>query len=141
MGIKGMIAVDSNIWIYYLDPTTKEHERVKSELERVILSEEILTSTTIWMEVSHYLFKVSKLERGELANMIKKLLRLSTLRVVDFDSKMLHESIDLLSELYRERIGGRDATILAMMRDFDVKRIMTHDKGFNGLGLEVIDPV
>ncbi len=73
--------------------------------------------------------------------MIKKLLRLSTLRVVDFDSKMLHESINLLSELYRERIGGRDATILAMMQDFDVKRIMTHDKGFNGLGLEVIDPV
>lgn len=30
-----MIAVDSNIWIYYLDPTTKEHENVKIELEKV----------------------------------------------------------------------------------------------------------
>ncbi|MBU2559699.1 type II toxin-antitoxin system VapC family toxin [archaeon] len=136
-----MIAVDSNIWIYYLDPTTEEHEKVKSELERVILSEEILTSTIIWMEVSHYLFKVSRLPRGELGGMIKKLLRLSTLRVADFDFAMLNESLDMLSERYRGRIGGRDATILAMMQDFGVKRIMTHDKGFKGLGLEVIDPV
>ncbi|MFQ5887093.1 MAG: type II toxin-antitoxin system VapC family toxin [Candidatus Hydrothermarchaeales archaeon] len=136
-----MIAVDSNIWIYYLDPTTDEHEMVKTELEKVIHKEEILTSTVIWMEVAHYLFKISNLPRKDLVGKIKELLRLSTLKVADFDFEMLEKSIEALGKEYRRRIGGRDATILVMMKAFNVERIMTHDRGFKGLGVKVIDPV
>lgn len=38
-------------------------------------------------------------------------------------------------------LEGEMPRILAMIQNFDVKRIMTHDKGFNGRGLEIIDPV
>lgn len=135
-----MIAVDSNMWIYYLDPTLPEHKKVKPALEEVIRSEEILTSTVIWMEVAHYLFKVSSLPRGELSRMLKKLLMLATMKVVDFDASTLNAAIDALEENYRRRIGGRDAVILAMMEKNGVSKLMTHDKGFAGL-VEVVDPV
>ena len=136
-----MIAVDSNIWIYYLDPTLPEHEKVKPILEKVISSEEILTSTIIWMEVANYLFKVSSMPRSELAQKIKKLLRLSTMKIADFDIDTLNSGIDILEEKYRHRIGGRDAAILATMKKHGVSKLMTHDKGFVGVGVEVIDPV
>lgn len=138
---KDMIAIDSNIWIYYLDPTLQEHKKVKPALEDAIRSEEILTSTIIWMEVAHYLFKVSSLPREELSNRIKKLLRLSTMKIADFDRDALSESIDVLAERYRQKIGGRDAAILAAMQKYGVEKIMTHDKGFKGAGVKVLDPV
>lgn len=135
-----MIAIDSNIWIYYLDPTLREHEKVKPALEEVIHSEEILTSTVIWVEVAHYLFKVSSLSRSELSQRLKKLLKLSTMKVADFDVDTLSVAIDALEEKYRYRIGGRDAVILAMMKKNGVSKLMTHDRGFVGL-VEVVDPL
>ncbi len=136
-----MIAVDSNIWIYYLDPTLPEHMKVKPELEKAISSEEILTSTIIWMEVAHYLFKVSSLPRDGLSQRMKKLLKLSSMRVADFDADILSMALDTLEDKYRHRIGGRDAMILATMKKNGVSRLMTHDKGFLGLGIEIVDPV
>jgi predicted nucleic acid-binding protein len=136
-----MIAVDSNIWIYYLDPTLPEHKKTKSALEDVIRSEEILTSTVIWMEVAHYLFKVSSLPKAKLSHRIKKLMRLSTMKIVDFDADTLNEAIDVLGEKFRHRIGGRDAVILATMKKNNTTKLMTHDKGFINIGVEVIDPI
>ena len=47
-----MIVIDSNMFDYYFDPTTKEHRYVKIELEKIIRSgEKILTNTIIWIEV------------------------------------------------------------------------------------------
>lgn len=136
-----MITIDSNIWIYYLDATLPEHGKVKAALEATIHTEEILTSTIIWMEVAHYLFKVSSLPRTELSDRIKRLLRLSTMKIAGFDTDTLNTSIETLEDKYRHRIGGRDAAILATMKGYSVKKLMTHDKGFKGLDVEVIDPV
>ena len=58
-----MIAIDSNILIYYLDPTLKENKHVTDYVEEIIRREEILTSTVIWLEVSHYLYRVSPVSR------------------------------------------------------------------------------
>lgn len=135
-----MIAIDSNIWIYYLDPTLPEHEKVKPVLEEVIRSEYILTSTVVWMEVAHYLFKVSSLSRAELSYRLKKLLKLSTMKVTDFDVATLNIAIDVIEEKYRHKIGGRDAVMLATMKKNGVDKLMTHDRRFLGL-VEVIDPV
>ncbi|MFH1774036.1 MAG: type II toxin-antitoxin system VapC family toxin [Methanobacteriota archaeon] len=135
-----MIAVDSNIWIYYLDPTLPEHRKVKPVLEEAIRSENILTSTVIWMEVAHYLFKVSSLPRSELSQALKKLLKLSTMKVADFDAATLSIAMDIIEEKYRHRIGGRDAVILATMKKNNVSKLMTHDRGFVGL-VELIDPL
>lgn len=136
-----MIAVDSNIWIYYLDATLPEHGKVKPALEAVIQTEEILTSTIIWMEVAHYLFKVSSLPRAELSGRIKSMFRLSTMKIADFDKDTLNTGIETLEDKYRYGIGGRDAAILATMKRYGVEKLMTHDRRFRGLDVEVIDPV
>jgi len=140
-----MIVVDSCMWDYYLDPTLKEHRFVKDELEKIIQTEEILTSTIIWMEVAHYLYKVSKLPRYMLEQRIENFTRLSTMTVAEFDLDLLYESLKLLSETWAYPIGGRDATILAMMRKKGIRKIFTHNKGFGELAkqgiVEVLDPI
>ncbi len=63
------------------------------------------------------------------------------MKIADFDIDTLNSGIDVLEEKYRHRIGGRDAAILATMKKHGVSKLMTHDKGFLGVGVEVIDPV
>jgi len=133
------------MWDYYLDPTLREHKLVKDELEKIIQTEEILTSTVIWMEVAHYLYKVSKLPRHVLEQRIENFTGLSTMTVAESDLNLLYESLKLLSETWAYPIHGRDATILAIMRKKGIRRIFTHDKGFKELAkqsiVEVLDPV
>jgi len=140
-----LIAVDSNMWIYYLDPTTEEHKLFRDELDRIIKTEEILTNTIIWMEVAHYLYKVSRLPRERLEQRIRSLTLLSTMTVVAFDLEQYYRSLKILSEMRNYPIGGRDATILAAMQEKNVKRILTHNEGFKRLAehhlLEVVDPL
>ena len=133
------------MWDYYLDPTTKEHGFVKDELEEIIRTEEILTSTIIWMEVAHYVYKVSKLPRHILERRIESFTRLSTMTVDEFDLSLLYESLKIISEMWMYPIGGRDATILAMMKRRGVRKIFTHDRGFKEIAkqdiVEVLDPI
>jgi predicted nucleic acid-binding protein len=140
-----MIVVDSCVWDYYLDPTTKEHKFVKDELEGIIRTEEILTNTIIWVEVAHYLYKISRLPRETLEQKIKNFTRLSTMEVIDLNLNLFYHTLKILSEMQAYPVGGRDATILAMMRRRGVRKIFTHDKGFKELAkhgiLEVIDPI
>lgn len=138
-----MIAIDSNMFDYYFDPKTKEHKYVKTELEAIIRSgEEIVTNTIIWIEIAHYLYKISKMPRRVLKERISRLMRLSTMTIESFDLTALNSSIDELSMLWQKPIGGRDATIIAMMQYRGVGRILTHDGGFKELEfLEVIDPI
>jgi len=141
-----LIAVDANIWCYYIDPTTPEHKAVSAFMDDLILSgEEILTNTIIWMEVGHYLYKTSRLPRATLFDILKKLMGLPTLIIVDVDVQLLYDSLSLLADLFIYPIGGRDATVLAAMNRFNVRKLVSHDEGFKRLArdglIEVIDPV
>lgn len=142
-----MIAVDSNIWIYYLDPTLREHTYVAVYLEEALRSQEILTSTIIWLEVSHYLYRVSSIPKEKLEDRLRRLVRLSSMQVVDFDMKLYFETIGILGELEKDRVslGGRDASIIAMMRKMKVETLVTHDRDFKRLHekgmLHIRDPV
>jgi predicted nucleic acid-binding protein len=142
-----MIAVDSNIWIYYLDPTLSEHRYVASYLEDALKNEEILTSTIIWLEVSHYLFRASSIPKEKLESRLRRLAQLSNMQVADFDVESYFETIKVLGELRNSNIslGGRDASIIAMMRKVKVKSLVTHDSDFGRLEekgmIHVIDPV
>lgn len=142
-----MIAIDSNIWIYYLDPTLDEHEHAAGYIEEVLKNEEILISTIIWLEVSHYLYRVSSIPKEKLESVLRKLARLSSMHVMDFDMESYLETIKTLNELRNSSVslGGRDASIVAMMRRMKVRTIVTHDKDFKRLEgkgmLHVQDPV
>lgn len=50
-----MLMVDSNIWAYYLDSTTPEHERRASV--RKALKQGVSINTVIQIEVAHYLVR------------------------------------------------------------------------------------
>ena len=88
-----MITVDSNIWIYYLDPTMNEHKLVLNYVEELIKDEEILSSTIIWLEVSHYLYKSSSIPKEKLCETLRKLVRLSSMHVIDFDMELYFGTI------------------------------------------------
>mgnify|MGYP003886790879 CR=1 FL=1 len=141
-----MMAVDSNIWIYYIDPTRPEHEQVSRFMDDTILSgEEILTNTAVWMEVGHYLYKTSRLPREAILDIVEGLMTLPTMIVAELDVGLLYRSLAILARLQAYPIGGRDATILAAMEKFGTRRLATHDSGFKRLAedglIEVIDPV
>ena len=89
--------------------------------------------------------RISRLPRATLFDILKKLMDLPTLIIVDMDVQLLYDSLSLLADLFIYPIGGRDATILAAMNRFNVRKLVSHDEGFKRLAgdglIEVIDPV
>ena len=145
-----MITVDSNIWIYDLDPTINQHRLALDYVEYFIRHEEVLSSTIIWLEVSHYLYKTSSIPKEKLCDTLNKLVRLSSMRVIDFDMELYFGTIKVLGEFRGHHkigisIGGRDASIIAMMKKYRVKTIVTHDRDFIRLAekgiIHVLDPI
>lgn len=142
-----MIAIDSNIWIYYFDAILKEHSSVQRFIEEIIIGREsIATSTVIWLEVAHYLYNVSSINKETLEVKLKRFVKLSSIVVVDLDLELYNDAIEILADLRRSEIpfGGRDASIIAMMRRLAVDTIATHDKDFkrveNLCNIKVVDP-
>jgi uncharacterized protein len=145
-----MITIDSNIWIYYLDPSINEHKHVLDYVEELIRDEELLSSTIIWLEVSHYLYRTSSIKKEKLVDTLSKFVRLSSMHVIDFDVELYFETIRLLGEFRNDHkiglsVGARDASIIAMMKKYKVKTIVTHDSDFVRLAdegiIKVIDPI
>ena len=133
-----MIAIDSNIWAYYLDETTKEHNSVKPHLREIIKNKDILINTVIQIEVAHYLIKVL----GPILGKEKIDVFLSyPLKVDELTRESITKSVELLQRYTQIGIGGRDATILQTMKKYDVTRLMTHDSALKRVDwLDVFDP-
>ena len=133
-----MIFVDSNIWCYYFDKSAKEHRKVVGFLDKIIRKEKICVNTVVLMEVSHYLVK----NLGPIKGNEKSKIFLSLpMKIIDFDYTMLEKSIGKLVENSHTGIGGRDATILAAMKNQNIKTLATHDKSFHKIEeIDVIDP-
>ena len=134
-----MLFIDSNIWCYYFDESSKEHKKVAVYLDNILSKEKIVLNTLIIQEISHYLIKSLGSIKGK--EKINKLLEFSFI-IKDFDYDLLLIAIDMLSSYTHTGIGGRDATILATMKKFNVKQLVTHDKAFKKIDfIQVIDPV
>jgi len=91
------------------------------------------------MEVAHFLVKSLGRERGsELFNAFLSFPML----VFDFTVDDLQLASQMLARYSRVGIGGRDATILAMMKSKNIKAIATHDKAFKKVKwIKVVDPL
>jgi predicted nucleic acid-binding protein len=91
------------------------------------------------MELSHFLIKnLGPIQGGEKLGSFLAF----PFVIVDLDYKLALDSIEELKRYSHLGIGGRDATILAFMRKFGVKKIMTHDSALKKVDwLEVADPV
>ena len=134
-----MILVDSNIWCYYFDESSKEHEKVSDFVENIIKKEKIISNSVIIIEVSHFLVK-------NLGSRIGKektdILLSSPMLIIDLDFSLTKASIDMLCDYSHVGIGGRDATILATLKKTKTSKIITHDSAFKKIDwLDVIDPV
>ncbi|MGG6459867.1 MAG: PIN domain-containing protein [Candidatus Eiseniibacteriota bacterium] len=74
----------------------------------------------------------------------------SSMHVVYFDMELYFETVKLLGEFRHDgavgfSIGGRDASIVAMMKKHNVKMLVTHDTDFRKLAdggiIHVYDPI
>jgi len=131
--------VDSNIFCYYLNADSEHHEVVASSLEERIEQQDLHTSVVVLMEVSHFL--VNHLGPVKGTERMEDLLTVS-LTVHDFDYARLTTGVDQLARHAPQGIGGRDAAILATMREDGITTILTHDRAFRAVDeIEVVDPV
>jgi len=139
-----MIFVDSNIWCYYLDKRLPEHESTRESLREMIRSEEIVCNTIVVLEVAHYL--VRHFKEKDARKKLDSFVNLRNMEIVDFDRKLLAESLEkLVSHSYSDGLGGRDASVVATMNLRGIKSVVSHDDVFrrlsSKLALKVIDPV
>ncbi len=133
-----MLFIDSNIWCYYFDESSKEHDAVAAYIEKIIGKQEIAMNTLVVMELAHYLVKNLGSIKGK--EKVDKLLAFPFV-IEEFDHAMLGASIQMLAQYTHTGIGGRDATILATMKELGITKLVTHDKAFRKIDIiEVIDP-
>jgi predicted nucleic acid-binding protein len=140
-----LIFIDSNIWCYYFDKRMPEHQRVREPIRQILKSsQEIVCNTIVVMEIAHYLARHFREE--DARSKIEHFIKLGNMKILDFDSKLMAESIDnLLKYNYSYGLGGRDSTIIASMNLNGVKTLMTHDSVFKRLAdnarCNIIDPI
>ncbi len=136
-----ILIIDTNIWAYYFAREAPEHKYVERPVDGVIRSgrEEIAVNTVIVMELAHFLVK----SLGPIEAREKIDLFLSFPMIVgELDYSSALDSIEELKRYSHIGIGGRDATILAFMRNASMERIMTHDEALKKIDwLDVIDPI
>ncbi len=136
-----ILTVDTNIWAYYFSCDAPEFKYVEKPVDQIIKSgkEEIAVNTVIVMELAHFLVK--SLGPIEAKKKIDSFLSFPMI-IGDLDYSSTIDSIEELRRYSHIGIGGRDATILAFMRNASIKRIMTHDAALKKIDwLEVTDPI
>ncbi len=134
-----MIFIDSNIWCYYFDSSSKEHKKVAEYIDSVLGKREIAMNTLVIMEISHYLIKTLGSINGR--EKINRLLEFPFI-IEDFNYNLLLDSVDLLSQYTYTGIGGRDSSILATMKKLGIKQLASHDHAFKKIDfIDVFDPV
>jgi len=134
-----MLTIDTNIWAYYFEGDCPEHESVVGPVEKALRSEQIAVNTIIVMELAHFLVKSLGAPIG--GEKLDQFLRFP-LVITDFDYQHAISAIEMLKKYSHVGIGGRDATLLAMMHGVGEKRIMTHDEALKKVDwLKPIDPV
>jgi len=132
-----LIFVDSNIWCYYFDRSSQEHNIVSDKLEQV-LDGGVAINTVVELEVAHYLIK----NLGSEGKRKMDTFLSYPMAVVNFDQYLARKSIEYLTRYSQTGIGGRDATILASMEELEIDTLMTHDRAFKRIDfIEVVDPV
>lgn len=128
-----MYCLDANIWVYYLDADLPEHVDVAPQVNALLTSEPLFTTTVLQMEVVHYLANTL----AESGGVVDEFLTLPDTTVADMTTADVEAAADLLHEYPNTGIGGRDATVLAAMERYEIERLWTHDGAFGEVATEV----
>ena len=134
-----MLIIDTNIWAYYFDQDSAEHKSVIDPVEKALKSEQIVINTVIVMELAHFLIKnLGPVEGGEKLGLFLRF----PMTISDLGYRAVLDSVEMLKRHSHLGVGGRDATILAMMHEAGTKRLMTHDEALKRVDwLQAIDPI
>jgi len=110
-----LIFVDSNIWCYYFDRSSQEHNIVSDKLEQV-LDGGVAINTVVELEVAHYLIK-------NLGSEGKRKM----------DTFLSYPMVVMNFDQYLARTS---------MEELEIDTLMTHDRAFKRIDfIEVVDPV
>jgi predicted nucleic acid-binding protein len=127
-----MLLIDSQIWIYYLDPNASENHIVEPWMDDILDHDTMLINAIIPMEIAHNMFVVkndrTKLLSQKTSDFINTLIIAENSLFVDIDQALVVAALHLLKDLRGNGIGGRDALIIASMQRHHVNTIATHDK-------------
>ncbi len=134
-----MILIDSNMWCFYLDESSKENKKISKIIESLLEKEQILSNSAVIMEVSHFLIKNlgPRIGKTKIDTLIS-----FPMTIIDLDFSLMRQSIDMLCDYSHTGIGGRDATLLATLKHAGSNRIMTNDRAFKKIDwVDVFDPL
>lgn len=137
-----MIALDANVWIYYLDAEVDEHERVREPVRRVLRHRRVFANGVVPLEVVHYLSN----RRRDSERFVRQFLGTDDVEVEPVGLATVRRADELLDAHPHVGVGGRDASLVAAMERRGVAELWTHDGGLKRLGgrldwLGVTDPV
>ena len=121
-----MYCLDANVWVYYLDADLPEHEDVAPQVDALLATEPLFTTTVLQMEVVHYLANTL----AESESTVAEFLSLPDTTVADLATADVETGADILHDHPNAGIGGRDATVLAAMDRYGIERLWTHDGAF-----------
>ncbi len=123
-----MILIDANIPMYLVGAPHPNKDRAQALLERAILDQEALVSDAeVVQEILHRFVALGRRDAIEAA--VDALLRIT-------DDVLPIELADVrrASDIVRAgSMSARDALHLAVMRHHGIDRIMTFDRGFDGI--------
>jgi predicted nucleic acid-binding protein len=131
--------LDTNILWWYFVKNSKNHQPIKSYLDKLILDAQnsFIINEFVMIELFHLLIK----KKGNEGFKIAALLLNERYPFIEFKYDLLHISDlnSVLQILYEygknSSIGGRDSTIIYSMNRHKVKDIITNDKGFEKVEL------
>lgn len=134
-----ILIIDTNIWAYYFDQDSPEHKSVVGPVEKALKSEQIAINTIIIIELAHFLIKnLGPVDGAEKLGLFLHF----PLVISDFEYRSALDSVEMLKRYSHLGVGGRDATVLALMNRTRVKKIMTHDEALKKVDwLKATDPV
>lgn len=123
-----MIFVDSNIPMYLVGAEHPNKAAARHLLERAITDGELLvTDAEVLQEILHRYVAIDRRDAIEPATA-------ALLDVVDEVFPIERADVERARELVlATRLSARDAVHLAIMRRYDVDRILTFDRAFDGI--------
>lgn len=123
-----MILIDANIPMYLVGAAHPNKERAKALVERAILDQENLVSDVeVVQEILHRFVALGRREAIEAA--VDALLRITNeVLLIDLADVRRASGIVRASSM-----TARDALHLAVMQRHGIDRIMTFDRGFDGI--------
>jgi predicted nucleic acid-binding protein len=128
-----VILVDSNVPMYLVGADDDLHERAQRALETLARDgERIVTDVEVFQEILH---RYHLTGRAEAIDPVFAILR----RVVDVVYPIEFDDVQRARRILATtpRLSARDALHVAVMQAHDVGRILSFDRGFDGIpGIE-----